>query len=382
MAYKTKIIDYKPPRKDANTEQIEVKLIPDSKGRLVFDHDRDFYYYHVKDGIWIKVKHGLYRLKRVFSSMLLTYSYLELPLIEKIEKECDNVHVEYLRTDKDNRPYLGTVLSKLQLAIGRVRDEDKVAGKKQIIFCRQLSSLESDKETDDIVVGVLRAHTMKAIARFQKRLATIHRIQPRVLFLYTRIERMIEQIEQLNHRSLHYLEQVLEHSQSLQTGEVSAQGHKPLIKEYLRKTAESIHQTNIKPFTRTREKLLQEIREAKEYMSANNWQALNKVTLIMINSLKLKSLRGPLENIMIDLSLGIRRRELFSASRQSKVYDLISKITTQDLIEIDESGFEIPVADRVAGYLEKARLLLKQPEPNREDLKETKKYIDEAIGLI
>lgn len=355
----TKLINYRSPGKN-EVRRIQTKVVPDTKGKLVFDESRDFYYYHVKKKIWVKVQHGIYRVYRALSYMLLTYFLFEIPQLKKLEEKSRDIHLDYSNLTKENSQSIvgikiKTMLCGISQTLAKVIDKDKRQAQQQVAFC-VLGGLNDSHGR--LNIGVLKCRTITVARKLGQRISTIQRIQPRVLFLHNKVRSLIDKLEVCNHQALNYLVKAL--STVTSDPELSKQTRQ-IATASIDMAKEQINLTNLKPFTRTRAKLLKECDHALEALRANDRDKLVQFLSVMINSLKLKACRGSLEFAMIDLSLGIKWPALFTEEIRQRIIKLFIELTSQ-LSQIDETGFQHPVCQDVISHLQQATALLHMAE--------------------
>jgi hypothetical protein len=359
---------------------ILVRVMSDTKEKIVLDQEHNFYYFDVTRNVWRKVRGGIYALYRALSYILLRYTYFEVPELKKILAEGQDVHLEFMTLDRDNvdsdhGDHVRTLLGKMSLPLDRVVDQDKLEGREQIGWCIARDLRDSQGRLN---VGMLMCRTSTASRRLNTRLRKIARIQPRILFLHERVQHMIHTLEGQNDDARRGLRQAFLYTRNpirVENGDV--------VKELLNRARDAIQKTNVRPYERSRLRLLKEMDQALSLHAEGKVIELHTLILRMGSALRLKAVRGKLELAVIDLTLAIRQPSLFAPDVQHRMTRMVSSLAHSELPAICEAHFRRPVAKMVRIHLLVALKRLNRPNPlDTKMIKEIKTLIMRSARMI
>ncbi len=350
--------------------------------------DRFCYYWNVKQGRWIRLRHGLHEVLRVFSKTLLGYSHAELPNLAEVQAAAKEAGVDlYIADEEGEAPaYFLQMCWRMLNRIGNVRDEDKVAAKKGVWDCL----LYYKDSTGRIRVGYLKETNQRIRRRIQARIKTIHRIEPRLVHHSMCVRNAIGTLEKVITDAVDDLRDC--YQMVLKSG-----GHLPKTSGSYRRVLGHLRQIKadtemlctVRPYDRTGDRVRIELRQAREILdnmsirNNNGAQAplLNLLTKIG-NALKLRLNRGFLENTLQDLTVGTYMPEHFNTSMRE---DLAEKLKEQVrlLSTTNEAGFENPViwmADGPMISLTSAIGILIRNEPlTKDDIQRVREMVKKAL---
>ncbi len=383
MANKIQTIKYRRTEQDEFTD-LPVVVVPDTRGKAVMDENRDFYYYHFKTEQWIKVRHGIYHLYRALSYMLLGYIYMEMPALEKIIKQCEQAHLGQMFINKclptNNHLNMYTLLCSMAERMSKAIDENKQRACLQLAYCTVNRLRDSKGRLNN---GVLQCRTATAKRRLEDRLGTIAQIQPKILYIHQRIRSILTNLEQLLVESRQRLKNSYEQAcLADKWDKQNARYHS--IKQSIEITKDNISRLNIKPFTKTRARLLKESDQALAAMETDTTDQFGQIVSKMVNSLRLMICRGQMEYSMINLGLAIKKPVLMDEDLLLVVQDQLRQ-ALDVITSVNEQGFEQPVctdaADALIQAVDELDFISCYP-PDRRRIKKAKALLDKAIGML
>ncbi|MBU0596808.1 hypothetical protein KKA94_01455 [Patescibacteria group bacterium] len=357
-------------------EDVEIMLLPDTNNKIgVGIADNDFYVHDWTRDSWSKVTGGIYRVWRMFGYMALGYENKEIPILEKIERECKDLRINFklLSTDEEEQEVFRTRLNSLLLGLARVQDEDKVQAKNQIEHCVLLKD-----SIGRLNIGVLRCRTTSSIKKLEKRVGKIGRIEPRVVRYQRKLLYFIGSLERLNRDALETIRTAI---RLVYNHSIDDKKNHDAIWDAITSARQYIEEMNLKPFLNSRPHLLADATEALSHLKNRDDKDLRSVLKKIREALFLKNTRGALESAQADITLGIR----FHSDVTHEIIESAQKRigwARKVALDVDETGFKNPVCKRLIGLLSRARKILDKTDLQPSDYKEVKKFVAEALKLI